>query len=126
MKALTKPEQDLWKLLESIGFQVKNFRSNKIIDPTNCFYAQTPFNNMILDFALPSAFLAIEVNGEYWHGSRTSSISPRQLKRQIDDTKKVEILTDCGWKLLTIVASDISRPGFASIIQKRIWDMMDV
>jgi very-short-patch-repair endonuclease len=124
--ALTKPERALWKMLESNGFHVKPFILNNTIDPANCFYAQVPFDNMVLDFALPTASLAIEVNGDYWHGSRTASVTARQLKRQMNDTKKAETLARNGWKLLTIVASDIERPGFTDILKKRIWDLMDV
>lgn len=121
---MTKPEKITAQVLESIGFVVKSFSEKLLADPANCFYTQVPFNKMILDFALPTAYLAIEINGDYWHGSRTNSVTARQLKRKMDDEKKSKALFEEGWKLLTIVASDIERAGFANVIQKRIWDLL--
>jgi len=123
---LTKPEKIIGAMLEWIGFVVKPFQKQSSLDPSNCFYSQMFFESMRLDFALPTALIAIEVNGSYWHGSRTISLTKKQMMKQLDDSAKEQKLAQQGWKLLTIVDCDINRPHFKSTLQRRIWDMLDV
>ena len=111
-------------MIEQIGFIVKPFFSKTPIDPTNCFYAQMPFEKMRIDFALPTARLALEIDGEYWHGSRMRVLTQIQMKRQLDDLTKTQKLLQRRWKLLKIVDSDLKRDKFQNSLQKRIWEMM--
>ena len=113
-------------MLENIGFVVKPFKQKTSIDPSHCFYTQMPFEKMRLDFALYTARLAIEVDGSYWHGSRTKSLTTKQVIRTLDDAAKKQKLTEEGWKLLTIIDSDLKRECFQNVLKKRIWDMIDV
>lgn len=123
---MTQPEKTTGEMLESIGFIIKPFQEKLHLDPLNCFYTQMPFNLMWLDFALPTAQIAIEVNGAYWHGSRSASLTARQVVRTLDDSVKEHKLAQVGWKLLTIVDSDLKRKHFKNNLRDRIWDMLDV
>jgi len=123
---MTGPEKSLWKMLEDSGFTIKPFSKRTIIDPLNCIYSQMNFKTMRLDFALPAAKIAIEVDGDYWHGSRQKSVTATQLKRQMGDVIKKTELANAGWGILTIVASDMKRNKFAEKLKERIWSLMSV
>lgn len=106
--SLNIPEQKFKSILESIGFVVKFFSQKTTIDPLNCFYAEFPFENMILDFALIKSKLAIEIYGEYWHGLKTV-ITPRQAEKRIQDAKKKLILSKNKWELIEIPSLSINK-----------------
>lgn len=126
MLYMTRPEQMLCHTLESIGFLVKPYHDRTVIDPLNCIYSQMQFKTRRLDFALPTAFIAIEVDGDYWHGSRQNSVTAIQLKRQMGDAMKKQDLFENGWKLLTVVASDMKRYTFIETFRNRLWNLMDL
>jgi len=117
---MTEPEKMLTLSLESIGFIVKPYRDKTLIDPLNCVYSQMQFKNRRLDFALPNARIAIEVDGDYWHGSRQNKVTAMQLKRQMNDAMKKKELSEAGWKMLTVVASDMQRFTFLHTFQDRL------
>ena len=68
-----------------------------------------PFNNMRLDFALICAQIAIEVNGDYWHGVRQQTVDSHQLKKKLADASKQTALLRHGWTLISFAASDLKR-----------------
>lgn len=123
---MTQPERLLCLTLESIGFVVKPYRNRIAIDPLNCVYSQMQFKTRRLDFALPAALIAIEVDGDYWHGSRQNNVTAVQLKRQIGDAMKKQDLFENGWKLLTVIASDMKRYTFVEMFRNRLWNLMDI
>ncbi len=104
---MTKPEQVVRDILNHIGFETKFFRENKPFDPSNTIYMEAPFYNMRLDFALIGAQVAIEVNGNYWHGLFSNKLSPRQINRKINDAKKSAQLYNNGWHLIALSASSV-------------------
>lgn len=53
-----------------------------------------------LDFAVPAALLAIEIDGYAWHSSR---------KQRQHDSKRDRILTSLGWRVLRFTASEVLR-----------------
>ena len=112
---MTSLEQNVEKILHSIGFETKPFAEKQPYDPLNTFYSQVPFENMRLDFALPHIKIAIEANGSYWHGLHYQTINLSQLKSRINDANKLARLTNEGWKLLFV---NDTRP---ELLKEGIW-----
>jgi len=111
----TKPEKMVRNILNHIGFETKFFRENNPLDPSNTIYMQTPFSGMRLDFALMRPKIAIEINGNYWHGLYSNKLSPRQVNRKINDAKKSSQLYNEGWHLISLSASSVTdRPNRTS------------
>jgi len=115
-------EKKTAKLLLSIGFEIKLYSQKSKLDPLNTFYAQVPFNKMKLDFGLPHAKIAIEANGNYWHGLHTNVLNPIQLEKRINDEHKRKKLSSDGWKLISMSESQLSRPTANVFLQKAILD----
>ena len=68
-----------------------------------------PFGKKRIDFAMPVAKIAIEVNGSYWHAEMTNPMSATQLKQKLKDAEKKSALQKDGWK--TIILSESSLCG---------------
>lgn len=110
MPALTKPENIFKQILEEMGFIVKFFvdKSPDNSDDSENIYMQVPFLSYCLDFASLDHKVAIEVNGDYWHGSITTSLTAAQLRRKLNDSKKSEELKKEGWILFRVPASSLN------------------
>ncbi len=115
-------EKKTAKLLLSIGFEIKSYSQKSKLDPLNTFYTQVPFNKMKLDFGLLRAKIAIEANGNYWHGSHTETLNHIQLEKRINDEHKRTKLSKRGWKLISMSESQLSRPTANVFLQKAILD----
>lgn len=123
---MTKPEQKMAQILESLGFVVKPYSHRSITDRANSVYSQVPFQTMRLDFALLKAKIAIEVNGDYWHGTKTTKLNGIQLKRKLDDAHKRTRLIENGWELISYTASNLDRPRSKDRIYQLILNALDV
>lgn len=104
---MTKPEHKVQSILQDLGFTVETY--TKSIPSTTTVYSQMPFNSYRLDFAYPYKKIAIEVHGDYWHGSRQDSLTAAQVLKQISDASKKSTLIRAGWELVEIVASDLDK-----------------
>jgi len=105
---LTKPELTFKQILEEMGFCVKLFEHktfNNLDD--RIIYTQVPYGSYFLDFASLNKKIAIEIDGEYWHGSYATSLTANQLKRKINDAYKNQKLQKDGWKLFRIPATSL-------------------
>lgn len=124
---MTHPEQATKGILESIGFEVKHYKQRSDIDRLNVFYFQTSFDSVFLDFALPHAQIAIEVNGDYWHANHTTTISAIQLKSKLNDANKRFKLESDNWKLIVVSESLLASPMRAKqYIESSILDSFEV
>lgn len=123
---MTEPEAITKKLLESFGFVVKHFSEKQEYDPANIVYMQVPFCSMRLDFALMNAEIAIEVNGDYWHGDNQKTLTTIQVKKKIADIKKERKLLAAGWRLVQFSASDLSSRSMPKRLLSSILNAFDV
>jgi very-short-patch-repair endonuclease len=123
---LTKPEELAWRVLEDLGFQVKHYKDKSIIDYANTFYFQYPLEEYFLDFALIQAKIAIEIQGEYWHAKRTTSLNIAQLQRQINDSLKRSKLQSLGWQLIECVPDQLKRENVGKFLQTSIFNLLIV
>ena len=96
-----------------------------IIDSLNCFYTQFPFDNMFLDFALIQSKLAIEVQGEYWHGLKIN-ITPRQAEKRIQDAKKKLVLSKNNWNLIEVPSLSLDKKTIKNKIRNQILNLLVV
>lgn len=109
MPTLTKPEVIFKEILEEMGFVVKFFAEGVDKTPKDSIYMQVPFLLYTLDFASLDHKVAMEVDGEYWHGSTITSLTAAQLKRKLNDSDKNEELQKVGWTLFRIPASSLNQ-----------------
>lgn len=120
MGSSSKPEATFKQILEEIGFVVKFFEDKYSTEPGH-IYMQVPFMSYCLDFASLDSKIAIEVDGEYWHGSAITDLTAAQLKRKLGDFFKKEELTKEGWTLFRVPASSLNhermRPRLIKCIQ---------
>lgn len=107
---MTKPEQQAKEILEELGFTVKLFDESESND---CIYMQMPFASYHIDFAYPKKKIAIEVDGNYWHGTQTPNLTANQLKTKIKDAAKEAALAQSGWRVFRIPASTLERHNIA-------------
>ncbi len=113
-------------ILSSIGFEVKPFKEKQNIDPVNTIYSQIPFKHMRLDFGLLQAKIAIEINGNYWHGLglHSTSLSCMQLQNRLNDAKKFAQLSNAGWQLISISESQLSKKSIGNLIRHLILERL--
>lgn len=107
MSALTKPEEIFKQILEEMGLTIKFFM-DKCPDDFECIYMQVPFLPYCLDFASLDKKIAIEIDGDYWHGSATTILTAAQFKRKLHDSNKSEKLENNGWTLFRVPASSLN------------------
>ncbi len=109
MPALTKPEETFKQILEEMGFAVKFFVDKSPEDAEN-IYMQVPCLSYRLDFASLDHRVAMEVDGEYWHGSFTShaKMTAPQFQRYWHDTQRDAEIENDGWTVFRIPASSLS------------------
>jgi very-short-patch-repair endonuclease len=113
LPTLTKPENIVKDILEEMGFAVKFF-SDKSDKDSQVIYMQVPFMSYSIDFASLENKIAIEVDGEYWHGSSTASMTAAQLKRKLNDSNKDDELQKDGWTVFRIPASSLNHERMRS------------
>jgi len=123
---MNKTEKQVKNILTQIGFEVKNYKEKKDFDYLNTFYSQVNFKKFRLDFALITAKLAIEINGEFWHGSRTLNINHKQLKRKISDKEKYLCLKNHNWNVIEFTDLDLKRSNIKTYLRSRIMDSIIV
>lgn len=123
MSNLTKPEETFKQILEDMGFVVKFF-ADKCSDESACIYMQVPFLSYSLDFAFLDKKIAIEIDGDYWHGSTTSVLTAAQLKRKISDSNKNEELEKENWTLFRIPASSLNNERMKSRLIEYVQALM--
>lgn len=123
MQTLTKPETTLKELLEDMGYLVKFF-SDKAHEDANCIYMQMPVLSYSLDFACPKRKIAIEVDGEFWHGSISTSLTANQLQRKIEDFTRTENLKDQGWTLFRVPANSLNHTRLQQRLIKYLESLM--
>lgn len=72
-----------------------------------------------IDIAIPDKKIAIEIDGDYWHGNPNfyPKLSVRQLRRQSSDKKKDKFLKKHGWSVLRFWETDIKN-NTSSCIEK--------
>jgi len=68
-------------------------------------------NRFVCDFAIPSAKLIIECDGDYWHANpklyNLRSLHQKQKQNIFRDRLKDEYLTKNGWKVIRFYESDL-------------------
>ncbi len=123
---MTKPEKQVKEILESLGFASKPFKQKQKYDLANVFYEQYPVKSLFIDFALPRSKVAIEVNGNYWHGINVGSMNYRQLQRKITDNQRTDFLQKNDWKLIHISENQLTGKTISQNIYQRILSCLDV
>lgn len=107
---MTKPEEEVKELLEELGFTVKPYAESSSDD---CIYMQMPFSSYHIDFAYPKKKIALEVDGDYWHGLRDQVLTATQVKTKIKDAAKQLSLVEAGWRVFHIPVSTLQRREIA-------------
>ncbi len=78
---------------------MKHFKDKSETD-FNTFYYQYPIENYLVDFAFPCIKLAIETDGNYWHGGYATKLTKRQAVQKIADLEKASKIMHVGWTVL--------------------------
>lgn len=100
---MTSLEKTVAKLLSRLGFTVKSHNEMTDIDKLNTIYSQYKFSkNIRIDFALPSSKIAIETNGDYWHGSFENELNAIQAANIVRDSQREKTLAKHGWRIIYI------------------------
>ncbi len=120
-----RPEALMSDILEEIGFIVKHYKDRNEDDPLNTVYQQYPFKRMKLDFALPHAKIAIEVDGDYWHANSTQTISAQQAKTKLRDNRKAASLKKEKWQLIKVWEQDVKQ-NHIKVKQRLYWSMINL
>ncbi len=107
-------EQSVSDLFISLGFLVKPAQQRHKADPSNTIYTNMWIvlggQMWQLDFVLYSARLAVEINGAYWHGSRTQTVfSGKQIKARSRDQEKAKVFRAHGWDILRIPEESVKK-----------------
>lgn len=124
---MNEAEKFICRCLIKIGFEVKYHKMANIIDPPNTFLAQykpSESKNFTLDFALEKSKIAIEVDGDYWHGKTNRIMKPFQIYNKLNDSEKNRKLRKFGWKILRI--SPNLDPELPQKIKNAILKLMDI
>ncbi len=119
MPSLTKPETTFKQILEEMGFSVKFFE-DRSPDDSESIYMQVPVLSYLMDFASPKKKIAIEIDGEYWHGSAFMSVTASQLRQKLHDAQRDEELKKEGWTIFRIPASSLDRERMKPRIIKNV------
>ncbi len=112
------------QILQNIGFEVKPNKDRSEFDPANTVYSQVPFHSMRLDFALIHAKIAIEVDGDYWHGNAQQFLTGEQYNTKLRDSAKNKLLAKEGWRIIRIWERDLRRSE--DTLNSRILNVLEV
>ena len=128
---LSSAEINTWEILEELGFVVKKNADRNENDASNTIYSQYGSCNLPkirLDFALLSANIAIEVQGDYWHATDKSQkkLTTTQVESRLQDSYKHQLLITNGWQLITIHEKDVmtNRPRSKTHLESSILSLM--
>lgn len=102
---MTSIEKLAWDILVAAGFEVKTHKEKLDSDPANTIYFQYKVERpgekpWLIDFALPTAKIGLEVDGEYWHGA---------AHHKANDAVRDDRLRKMGWKVLRIPDKMVDR-----------------
>lgn len=126
----TAAEINTWEILEELGFSVKQHLARNDADYPNTIYAQfssLDLPKIRLDFALPSAKIAIEVQGDYWHSTdKSQKLTIVQAKVRLQDDYKRDLLHLRHWKLIIVHEKDVmgNRSRAKSHLESSIFDLI--
>lgn len=102
-KCMTKPELLCKRILEEIGI--------------NAEYQVEIKSKFIVDFRIGNIIL--QVDGEYWHGhQRFEPLTERQSKQRARDTAQDKYLTACGYKIIRIWESQITKENIIKLLSQ--------
>lgn len=124
---MSDAEQFVSKCLIEIGYQIKSAKEIDDLDVANTFYSQyQPIKGRRLrfDFALVKSKIAIEVDGDYWHGKTNTYLNTSQCLTKLNDAKKDEMVRSIGWKVLRITPN--LNPTFKERLDKCLLSLLDV
>jgi len=111
MKPLTSAEDALKSILETLGYLVVPFVHRSEVDPANTVYMQMPVHRFAVDFALPSAHICLEADGEQWH---------RAAQKKLRDRNRDAEIRQLGWQVLRFQAGILEKyPAIAVAQVKR-------
>ena len=125
MERLTQPESQIKSILEGLGYPVKWWSQQSVLDPYNIIYMQMHISRIgsrrpfCADFALHYAQISIEVDGEYWHRDFA-------IEGKIRDQDRDRELRGMGWKIIRFPSSMIDRPGITTYIASALHQLIDV
>ncbi len=121
------------EILEEMGFTVKRHSAQNETDYPNTIYAQFTHPDLPkvrLDFALPSAKIAIEVQGDYWHATDKSQkkLTAAQAASRLQDEYKQNLLRLMHWKLIIVHEKDVmhNREKAKTHLESSIFNLMSV
>lgn len=103
---MTNIEENVEKVLDKIGFFIKDFKDRSIYDCVNTFYKQVPIGTYRVDFAFFHAKIIIEVHGQYWHASNQQSVTAFQFMNRLRDSRKKSDLSD--WSIIEVTESSLN------------------
>ena len=107
--ALTLIEKQAWDILNSLGYEVKEYSDRSPVDPVNVVYVQhiikrnSGTNPFVADFSIPHAMITIEIDPENWH-------------LQYDVESRDKELREMGWKVLRIPEKIVDKEHIESAI----------
>jgi DNA mismatch endonuclease (patch repair protein) len=71
----------------------------------------TDIGNLHVDFAFPRRKIAVECDGDYWHGNpakyKKRRLNRLQERNRLTDSERDKALKDIGWKLIRFWGSQI-------------------
>ncbi len=112
------------KILECIGFVVRHYKDRTPADPLNTIYREVPVSKFRIDFALVFAKIAIEVDGDYWHGKSKVGLNARQMVQQFKDKDKEQYLREQGWSVIRISESDLKKDRTADRLDRMMLNLL--
>lgn len=121
---MTKPEIKFAEILTTIGFEVKFFNDLSYNDPVNTSYMQHRWDRFLFDFTIPALKIAIEIDGEHWHGKKFR-ITAIMAKKIITDNEKREFIRQNGWVLIRLNSNDVSARGINRRIKSAIFECVE-
>jgi very-short-patch-repair endonuclease len=102
---ISKPARKLFEFLKDKGYNV-------VLEHGCDFYH--------IDIAIVEKQIAIEVDGDYWHGNKELYEEPSliQINRQNNDKRKNTYLTNRGWKILRFWQTDLEcKDGYEKVLE---------
>ena len=115
---MTSLENQVADTLTRIGFYVASD------GPLNTWHPQFRIGRYRVDFALPTTQIAIEVDGDYWHG--VGPLTAAQLKYKERDRRKHIALVKAGWAVVRIKEQSIGKNGFDQSLNQNILKLIEV
>lgn len=117
---MTSLEKKVGTALERLGFHVADS------GPLNTCVPQCKIGKYRIDFALVSFDrpIAIEVDGEHWHGS--GLLTARQAQQREKDRRKDKFLVDNGWGVIRLSERLLKSSVFEERLNQAILSFIEV